>query len=180
MSINSGYILGIVRQAGRPLSGAFVCLDRVALGEHILPTYSADADITGSWHDIHMPQPMNPRAQTNSDGAFMVAFTWAGHDIGTGAVGLICQVFVLTEEATSRGVTMRMRGRFRAPMITTVSLSQVSGGLIPNPTQIGDRIGMGVDIHTVLRGFRRPMIGLTIAPPSGNAYALVAGFRINL
>jgi hypothetical protein len=37
---------------------------------------------------------------------------------------------------------------------------------------------LGVDIYTVLREIRRPMIGLTVAPPSADAYALLAGFEL--
>jgi hypothetical protein len=186
--MNSGYILGIVRETGRPVAGALIGLDWIRGGENQLITYSPDADSTmdrlrsmrrGFGSD--MPPPAgNLHTQTNSDGAFLLSFQWWGGQIGTAIDALRCQIFVLIEERTGQTVTMRNRGRFRAPMITTVSLSQVSSGLIPNPTQAADRLAMGVDFYTVLRGIRRPMIGLTIAPPSPDMYALVAGFRINL
>ncbi len=186
--MNSGHILGIVRQAGRPLQGAVVGLDWIRGGDLPLPVYSSDAD---SMSDrlrslrrgltTEMPAPLqNLSTETNSDGAFVLSFQWSGTDLGTAIDSPQSQVFVLVEERTAYGVTMRLRGRYRTRMITTVGLSQVSGGLIPNPRQIGDQIGIGVDIMTILRGIRRPMIGLTIAPPSPDMYVLLAGYRINL
>lgn len=186
--MNSGYILGIVRQAGRPLQGALVGLDWVRGGGLSLPVYSSDADSMSDRLNslrrglsTEMPPPLqNLWTETNSDGAFTLSFQWSGTDLGTAIDNPQCQVFVLVEERRANAVTMRLRGRYQTRMITSVSLSQVSSGLIPNPTQIGDQIGIGVDIVTILRSIRRPMIGLTIAPPSPDMYALVAGYRINL
>lgn len=186
--MNPGYILGIVRQANRPVQGALVGLDWVRAGDQLLPIYRSDADSMADRFrslsrglSTEMPPPLqNLWTQTNSDGAFVLAFQWSGTDIGIAVDNVRCQIFVLVEERRPVGVAMALKGRYQTRMITTVSLGQVSSGLISNPTQIGDQIGIGVDIMTILRGIRLPMIGRTIAPPSPDMYALLAGYRINL
>jgi len=113
--MNSGHILGIVRQAGRPLQGALVGLDWVRGGDLPLPLYSSDAD---SMSDrlrslrrgltTEMPAPLqNLSTETNSDGAFILSFQWSGTDLGTAIDNPQSQVFVLVEERTAYGVTMR-------------------------------------------------------------------------
>jgi hypothetical protein len=186
--MNSGYILGIVRRGGRGLANAVVGFDWIMGGGERLNIYSSDADSPSDrlrsirrGLTTDMPSPLvNLSTTTNSDGAFVLSFQWSGTDLGTAMDSPRSQIFVLTEEMTPGMVTMHLQGRYRANMIRSVSLSQVSSGLIPNPTQLGDAIGIGVDIHTVLRSIRRPMIGLTIAPPSPDMYALISGYSINL
>lgn len=186
--MNSGYIIGIIRNGGRPIEGALIGLDWVRGGGQHLNIYSADADSPadrlGSVRrglTTDMPSPLvNLNAQTDANGVFCLAFQWSGTDLGTAMDHPVCQIFVLVEERGSDRITMRLRGRYQASMIRAVSLSQVSSGLIPNPSQGTDLIGMGVDFHTVVRGIRRPMIGLTVVRPSADFYSLLAGYRITL
>ncbi|APR77092.1 Hypothetical protein A7982_02439 [Minicystis rosea] len=186
--MNAGHILGMVRHAGRPVADALIGLDWVRGGNGPLTLYGPDADSTSDrlrslrrgLSTETAPPAVNLNTTTSSGGAFILSFQWWGGDIGVAIDALRCQIFVLVEERTATRVTMRLRGRYTRPMITSVSLSQVSSGLISNPTQLGDQIGMGVDVYTVLREIRRPMIGLTVAPPSPDMYALLAGFEINL
>lgn len=170
------------------MAGAIVGLDWVRGGGEQLTLYPADADSAADrlrsvrrGLSTEMPAPLvNLHTLTTASGAFALSFQWFGGDLGTAMDAPRCQVFVLEEERSRTVVTARLRGRFIARMVRAVSLSQVSAGLIPNPAELADQIGMGVDIYTVLREIRRPMIGLTIAPPSPDAYALIAGYEINL
>lgn len=182
--MNKGYIFGVVNQSGRPLESAIIGLDWIRGSEGALTIYRDDADSTSDrlrsirrGLSTEMPAPLiNLNTQTDSNGVFMMAFQWSGTDLGTAIDNLRCQIFVLFEE----GVTMRLRGRFRNRVATCVSLNQVSSGLIPDPTNPTDLLGMGVDLYTVIRQIRRPMIGLTIAPPSPDMYSLISAYRINL
>ncbi|GIU82526.1 MAG: hypothetical protein D6687_06660 [Acidobacteria bacterium] len=185
--MNSGYILGIVRRSGRPLQNALIGLDWIRAGGQLLNIYGSDTDSFTDRVRILRggssppPRPLrNLFTTTDEAGVFVLSFQWSGTDLGTAIDNPRCQIFVLVEEPTGNVVTARLYGRYVANMITSVSLSQASGGLIPNPTQLGDQIGIGVDIFTVLRRIRRPMIGVTIAPPSPDMYALIAGYRIDL
>lgn len=186
--VNAGHILGVVREAGRPVEGALIGLDWVRGGGDILPLYSSDADgMSDRVRSVRrglseeMPTPtMNLHTSTTSGGAFALSFQWFGGDVASAMDSPLCQIFVLIEERSGARVTMRNRGRFQTHMVRAVSLSQVSGGLIANPTQLGDQLGMGADIAMVLAEIRKPMIGLTVAAPSADMYALLAGFEINL
>jgi hypothetical protein len=186
--MNGGYILGVVREAGRALGGAVIGLDWVRGGGADLTIYSADADSTadrlrsvrrGMAGD--MPPPItNLATQTNSEGGFVLSFQWFGGDLGTAMDEPQCRIFVLVDELAGGMVTSRLRGRYTARMVRAVSLGQTSSGLLWNPTQVADQIGLGTDLYAALREIRRPMIGLTVAPPSPDMYALIAGYRINL
>lgn len=94
-----------------------------------------------------LPTPLsNLSTTTDEAGVFVLSFQWSGTDLGTAMDNPQCQIFVLVEEVTGNMVTMRLRGRFVANMVPSVSLSQASGGLIPNPTQLGDQLGIDMDI----------------------------------
>lgn len=186
--MNAGHILGIVRQSGQPVEGAIIGLDWVRGGGEQLTVYGPDADGTADrlrslrrGVSTEMPPPaVNLNTTTTSGGAFALSFQWSGTDLGIAVDAPRCQIFVIIEEHTATRWTMRLRGRYRVNMMPAVSLSQVSSGLIPNPTQTADQIGMGVDFYTVLRQIRRPMIGLTVAAPSADMYALIGGVEISL
>ena len=194
--MNSGYILGVVRQSGRPLANTVVGLDWIRGGGQEIQFYSPDADAPSdrleavgrgvrAWDanriGTAMPAALWTMAtETNALGQFTLAFQWSGTDLGLAMDNPTCQIRVLGEDQTPRGPITRVRGRYQAPMVRAVAMTQVSSGLIAKPTQLADQIGLGTDFLTIIRGIRRPMIGLTVAAPSPDMYTLVAGFRINL
>lgn len=186
--MNKGYIFGVVYESGRPVNNAIIGLDWIRGGEGPLQIYSPDADGTldrlralSRGLSTGMPPPLqNLNTNTDANGIFVMPFQWSGTDLGTAADNLFCQVFVLIEETSQTTVTMRLRGRFRNRMRMAVSLNQVSSGLIPDPTNPADLLGMGANLYAVIRQIRVPMIGLTVAAPSADMYSLIAGYRIAL
>jgi hypothetical protein len=186
--MNGGNILGIVRQSGRPLQDAIVGLDWIRGGGQRLNFYSADADgFTDRIGMLRRVTPLLPTplatvsTATDEIGVFVLSFQWSGTDLGIAMSNPQCQIYVLVDEPIGNGrMVQRLRGRYITNMIRSVSVSQASGGLIANPTQLGDQLGIGADIHTILRRVRVPMIGRTVASASPDMYALLAGYRINL
>ena len=186
--MNGGLIAGRVRRAGRPLENLLVGLDWVRTGEGILPIYSSNADSTmdrlrSIGRGVSSDQPprlVNLNATTNSGGFFSMSFQWSGTDLGMAVDNPNYQVFVLEEEVSGSVLTMRLRGRFHSRMAVHVNLRQIANGLIPDPTQIADGIGMGADAYQILRGIRLPRMAFTIVGPSPDFYGLLGVIEIGI
>ncbi|HEY1340765.1 MAG TPA: hypothetical protein VGF59_24805 [Bryobacteraceae bacterium] len=177
--MNRGLIAGLVYVNGSPATNVLVGLDGVGImtGQGMLPIYSTDAD--GAMDRLRsvsrglsseMPAPLqNLWAETQSNGGFALGFQWSGTDLGSAIDRPSYSIYALQQQ----GDTMRLLGRRRAPMAVHVDLRAIANGLIPDPTQLTDQIGMVTDVITALRQIRLPRMGFTIMGPSGDYFGLL-------
>ncbi|MGI8638814.1 MAG: hypothetical protein ACR2MG_02525 [Pyrinomonadaceae bacterium] len=187
--MNLGLIIGVVRQAGRPLSNAVVGLAWVRGGGQTLPLYDANADSptdrlrSQSRRGVTttaMPPPLGSHVplavNTDNHGVFALSFQWSGTDLGIAMDNPQCQLYVTD---WTNPIHARNYSGFTERMVRLVSLSQTMSGLIANPTQVFDQLGVGADI--LASGMPRGMLGrIRLGAPSPDMYALGAAFRINI
>lgn len=187
--MNKGYIIGKITELGRPAE-AFVRLNWIVGGGERLPIYSPDADsnsdrmqaVGRGFRPEMPPQLMNLMTQTDQRGNFCLEFQWSGIELGTAIDNCRCQITVMTEQRAggSGNIAMRSRGRFENRVVPTVSLSQISSGLLGSPTNPTDLLGMAADLVLIIQEIRRPMVGLTVPAPSPDMYGLFSAFRLFL
>ena len=187
--MNGGLIFGTVTRGGSGVNNVIVGLDWIRTGEGVLTIYRPDADSSADrlrsvarGMTTDQPPPLtNLWALTTESGAFCLSFQWSGTDLGAAAQNPNYQLFVLEEEAASDRVTMRLRGRFGGRLAMHVDLRQVANGAIPDPRQITDQIGMGIDAYAAIRrAVRVPRIGVTIMGPSPDFYGPLGVQSISL
>ena len=183
--MNGGIIVGHVYDCGVPVENAQVCLSWLRGGGEPITIYSADADsdldrartlARGLGSD--MPPPVtNLFTFTDRAGLFALEFQWwGGHIEAVDAPRAM--LMVLTEERTTTRITARMRGHFPAHIAPAVSMSQVSAGLITNPTSGADLLGVAVEVWMILREIELPPI--FVASPSADMLALIGDAEIYL
>ena len=197
--MNSGLICGQLFDAatGDPLTDGVVSIDWILGGTNYLPFYPPEGDdfmdrvralgrgVRSFDAERAIVEPTRYHTiatQPDSMGCFALFFQWSGTDLGA-AMEQECRFQLNVQRHVVGGGLESYPNRARAhgTLRRVVSLRQIANGLIPDPREASDLLGMGINMTAVLRRARQfvPQ-SLMIVGPSPDYFALFGAVGVNV